>query len=350
MEVTPRSLLIGAAVEACVALICVIAVMVHAVWQRRGDALRARRLHAARVLINQCLMEGIITDGDRAELRKMPMRARVTVLTAFATTFQGEERLLLHQLATLGGVTRLAERRCRSQWWSRRLQGARLFAIVGGGQHVVPGLFDDKNEEVRAGAAEWAAGQPEPEIIERLLPHLTDSSVFCRFVVKDSFLNIGPAATDALLAHLEADSAPSADVLDVARWVADARFMSVALRLVDSRDPLLRMHAMSLLATIGGALALDRLGAKLQDPDTGVRLSALRGLQRLGDWRAGALCMEALRDPLWDIRHEAARALLAMGAPGVVLLRKATRSDDRFAADMALYMLDMPAGVMAGAA
>jgi hypothetical protein len=350
ITISPRALLLAGLVEAAIAAVCMLSVLVHATWQRRADVTRARRRHDSQVLVNRCLLSSTVSDADRSRLRRMPMRARIEVLTAFSTTFQGEERSVVHQLATFGGVTRLAERRCRSAFWSRRLQGARLFAMFGGGETIVPSLFDDRHEEVRAGAAEWAAKNPQPNVIERLLPLVIDESTFCRFIVKDAFLQIGAASANTLLAYLERADTPSEDVLDVARWVADARFSSVAARLAVSNDPRIRRHATFLAATIGGHVALDLLIAAVNDTEVAVRISALQGLQRMGDWRSAAACTKALGDPEWNVRREAGRALLAMGAPGTVLLRKALGSNDAFAADMARHMLDMPPGVLVGVA
>jgi hypothetical protein len=50
-----------------------------------------------------------------------------------------------------------------------------------------------------------------------------------------------------------------------------------------------------------------------------------------------------MRDSAWRVRKEAGLSLRALGAPGTLFLRRALRSDDRFAADMAQQVLDLPA-------
>ena len=45
----------------------------------------------------------------------------------------------------------------------------------------------------------------------------------------------------------------------------------------------------------------------------------------------------------WLQRTQGGLALRAIGAPGTLFLRRATKSDDRFAADMAHQVLDLPA-------
>ena len=81
--------------------------------------------------------------------------------------------------------------------------------------------------------------------------------------------------------------------------------------------------------------ALDRSG--------GARTAAAKSLGRMQYWRAGSQLAERLRDSAWRVRKEAGLALRAIGAPGTLFLRRATKSDDRFAADMAHQVLDLPA-------
>ena len=59
-------------------------------------------------------------------------------------------------------------------------------------------------------------------------------------------------------------------------------------------------------------------------------------------WQAGSLLAERLRDQRWRVRREAGLALRAIGAAGTLFLRKALKGDDRFAADMAQQVLDLP--------
>jgi hypothetical protein len=59
-------------------------------------------------------------------------------------------------------------------------------------------------------------------------------------------------------------------------------------------------------------------------------------------WQAGSLLSDALRDRTWRVRREAGLALRAIGAAGALFLRRALKGDDRFAADMAQQVLDLP--------
>jgi hypothetical protein len=59
-------------------------------------------------------------------------------------------------------------------------------------------------------------------------------------------------------------------------------------------------------------------------------------------WQAASSLANGLRDRTWRVRRESGLALRAIGAPGVLFLRRALKGDDRFAADMAQQVLDLP--------
>ena len=87
-----------------------------------------------------------------------------------------------------GGLLARADALCRSRSWRRRLRGARLFALLGGGTRKVPRLLGDSRAEVRAQAAEWVAGHPDRarRRSSRLVQLLGDDDALCRFTVEDA--------------------------------------------------------------------------------------------------------------------------------------------------------------------
>jgi HEAT repeat protein len=131
--------------------------------------------------------------------------------------------------------------------------------------------------------------------------------------------------------------------LDVATRLADTRFLPAALSLSQDEDPVVRARAVRLIGAIGGTEGVAALQAGLGDADAGVRAGAAHALGRLAHWPAAALVAPLLRDQHWGVRREAALALRDMGAPGKLFLRRALSDPDRFAADMARQILDLPA-------
>ena len=131
--------------------------------------------------------------------------------------------------------------------------------------------------------------------------------------------------------------------LRVAESVAEPSFAPAAQRLSRADDIGIRVAAAKLLGAIGDAAAAERLMEMLGDEESQVRAAAANALGRMQHWQSGSLLSECLRDSAWRVRKEAGLALRAIGAPGALFLRRALKSDDRFAADMAQQVLDLPA-------
>ena len=307
---------------------------------------RHRRQHprlaqAARIL--RATLDGRSPDRDSVELlAKLPVSAQVNVFSDLSASVGGSGKQRLARLAADVGLLKKAERWCSSRRWGTRLRGARVLTLLHSGETVVPLLFDDPRPEVRAQAAQWAGDHPDSDAIDHLLSMLSDPATLCRFTVKDSLLRVDHAAAEPLLRHLA--RAPTPAALEVAAGIADARFLGIALEQSRSPDARTRSLAAALASSIGGSQATDDLMRLLQDPDSDVRAAAASGLGRLGHWPAAAALAEGLKDSSWDVRKAAALALRALGAPGVLLLRRALSNSDRFASDMAQHVLELPDG------
>jgi HEAT repeat protein len=103
-----------------------------------------------------------------------------------------------------------------------------------------------------------------------------------------------------------------------------------------------RARAATLAGAIGGEELVATLEGLLADPDAVVRASAAAAVGRLGHWPATARLARMLRDPAWVVRSQSALAMRRLGSPGLLLLRRALDDQDRFAADIARQVLDMP--------
>lgn len=329
------------AFELAIVALSLVALVGHATYDAARRRWAGPRMARAERAVRCVLAGTAVQPDDLRDLARLPVRAQIAVFSEPSTSLRGVQRQQLRRLAADAGLMGQAQRWCASGRWFKRLRGARVLTLLGGGEASMVPLFDDERPEVRAQAAQWAADHPEPEVVERLLVMLDDPHSLCRFTVQDSLLRIGLPAAPGLLHHLsDADVTPSSETLRIAAGIADARFLKPALTHCQAPEGRLRAQAAMLAAAIGGAGAAAALTQMLEDDDADVRAAAATGLGRLAHWPAGGALAKCLQDRSWDVRRGAALALSACGAPGMLLLRRALLDPDPFARDMARQILE----------
>ena len=306
--------------------------------RRRRPRARKAQTALARYLSGEELGAAEIT-----ELRSLSTAVRVALLAKAGTVLRGGGRERLTALAAALGVLGWAERSSASRRWWRRLRAVRLYTLLGAGEAQVPALLSDPNREVRAAAATWVADHTAPQRVKRLLDLLGDDELLVRFAAKNALLRIGRAAAEPVAARIpRASERELEELLEVAIGLAESRVATPALPLVSSPSPRIRSLAATLIVAAGGAGAVATVESMLDDPEAEVRAAAIAGLGKVGHWPSGPALAAALRDPAWEVRRQAALALRALGAPGLVLLRRALTDEDRYARDMARQVLDLP--------
>jgi hypothetical protein len=340
-----KILLMAIAAQVVAAGVALVVIMVHALYQRWWEQrFRFKAVTGARVIV-EALDEGVTRPDELALLCSLPFGLQVRLFVDLAPNLSGLQRERLTGLARDVGLVKRAERQCTSVFWWRRLQGARLLTILGGGESVLPSMFRDPRYEVRAQVAEWAAEHPVGPVTESLVEMLGDAKTLCRFTVQDSLLRLGSAAVDPLTRRLLTGRRSQHELtaaLRVAGGLSDPRFLRPALHLCSDERPEVRTLAVSVVGGLGGREAIEVLLARLSDPSADVRAAAARSLGKLGHWPVAAPLAKLMRDQSWEVRREAALALRALGTPGLLLLRRSLNDRDRFAADMARQVLDLP--------
>lgn len=333
------------AAQASVLILALSFVFGHAVWGWLHSGRHGRSLTEARAALIDLLDEASDTDARVEKIRELPLHLQITLCGELAPSLSGVQRRRLTSIATDVGLVDEAVDRCRSRFWWRRLQGARLLTLIGGGEDVMASLFRDRRFEVRAQAAEWAAEHPDPEIVAGLLDLLGDSQSFVRFTVQDSLLRLGTRAVDVLAERLRRPDLDDIEVtacLRVAAGVVDPRFLGPALALCSDPRAEVRSLAAAVIGSLGGDDVTDVLTEMLSDEHPEVRAAACRSLGKLSHWHAAAGMGRLMRDRSWMVRREAALGLRAIGMPGLLMLRRSLKDEDRFAADMAKQVLDLP--------
>ena len=341
------------AVESALLLIAFLLLVVHGIWLSVNARRRARQTLAARAVIIPMLTapatNGATDDGVAAHaaaiaaLRAMSPDFVADVCLEMSRDLTGAGNTALRELASEAGLLTRAQRECHSRWWSRRLHGARLLSQLGGPDPVVRTLLRDEHPAVRMQTVEWAAGLGTPELIDDIVELLALPELHSRFAVQDAVLRIGDPAIESLVQYLDSHTGTAASAgLDVARTMPDARFLPAAINGLASDSAGVRSSAVRLLGIIGGSDGATRLADLLDDEDAEVRVEAAKALGRTHHWPASSRLARAMEDSSWDVRYAAGEALRAMGAPGLLQLRRLRGSPDRYAAGMAKLILGIP--------
>lgn len=338
----PEPLLIAATqLEAGVFLAAWLLIMGHGVFT--GVRRRRRpRLERARRLLAAGLPDRALDDDARTALRRLDAGEAAELFATFTPHLRGAEQEWLGGIALELGLVARARRLCRSRLWWRRLHGARLITLVGGGEEAILALAHDRNPLVRSQVAEWAGAYGTPAGIRTLGDMLGDRSRASRYSVEDALVRLGGLAVEPLaerLAHVRRPI-PSITGLRAAGGLGDPRLLPSILTHCDRENPEVRRAAFAALGAIGGEEAGRRLVAALEDPDPRARAEAATALGRMGHWQAAGVLARELGHTAWDVRLAAGRALANLGPPGEITLRKMLDAPNAFAADMARHVLD----------
>jgi len=315
----------------------------HGLWLHVSARTTARLSRTAHDALARLVNRGFVNVEDIEVLKSLPLDIRTVTILDMSRSLSGTGKERLRFIAQQVGVIDLARELCQHRWWTRRLRGARILSRLDVEDPLVQMLLADAHAAVRAQAAEWAAAQPSVEVVSSMLGLLADPATQARFAVQNALLRMGNVIAAPLAAFLESHSDRAAEAgLRVAESVAGPGFLTSALRFSRAATVEVREAAAKLLGAIAGEEAATRLTEMLLDDESHVRAAAAVALGRMRHWQAGSQLAERLRDERWRVRREAGLALRAIGAPGTLLLRRALKGNDRFAADMAQQVLDLP--------
>jgi hypothetical protein len=319
----------------------------HGVWLLLSERRTLRLTADARDSLVRLVTSGVVDLEQIQTLTRLPHRVQITAFLEVARNLSGASKERLRFVAQQVGLLDRARKLCTNWLWTRRLRGARILTSMDVPDPLVLTLLVDRHPTIRAQAAEWAAAQPSVPVITAMLRLLADPATQARFAVQDALLRMGSVVAGPLATYLERNSGRAAETgLRVAESLAEARFASAALRLSRTDDVGIRTASAKLLGAVGGAPAAERLTELMRDDASEVRAAAAQALGRMQHWQAGSLLADGLRDSTWRVRRQSALALRALGAPGALFLRRATKGEDRFAADMAQQILDLPAAAV----
>ncbi len=244
---------------------------------------------------------------------------------------------------------RKARSLARSPFWWRRQRGAELLGYMGRGDDaaLLSELLADDHPAVASAALLAARRLRLPELLGPLLDELEAESPpgHRRFLV-DVLMGYGPRLVRALADRLESGGPPEAQVarLELAGRLGHPELAGPVLRRAREGTLEVRINAVRALASFPMEEALEPLRSALRDPAWEVRVQAASAFGRLGEEAAVPDLRQALGDPSWWVRLRAALALRKIGEDGLSVLeafREGGGEDDRYAADMARYVLSL---------
>ena len=274
--------------------------LLHALGLRWRDLRNRPKLALARKSLVQSLETGWLGKQGFKRLSSLSRPNQMALLTEMIPSLIGSQKEWLTDLAGKIGLIVWADARCRSRWWWRRLEGARLHSLLGSGDATVPQLLADRHPVVQAQAAEWAADHPSPQVIVALLTLLNRASGLSRFAIRDSLLRMGSPVVEPLRVNLSNLSGMGAEAtLEVAIGLSSTEFLAAALTLCRDKTANVRSLAATLLGALGGSESVDLLVELLRDPAPQVRAAAAAALRKLGHWPAASALAPLLRDPNW---------------------------------------------------
>jgi HEAT repeats len=264
------------------------------------------------------------SDHAVAVLSRFSSRHVTNVMLELAPSVTGTSRAVLIALGERTGVLPRVRGGLHSRRWSTRLYSIRVLSAFGVATEEMCGLLTDRSSEVRAQAASWAVVAPGAEVLEGLIGLLTDVDGLCRFAAQDALVRIGLVGSEALISALETEDEDAVRrMLEVAAAMGDERFYEKAIELTSHESPDTRALAAAVLARTGSPNAGPALVKLLDDSSEDVIRAAVVGIAKLSYWPGGAAVEPFLAHTSWELRKQAGLTLLALGAPGEILLRSA---------------------------
>ncbi|MBA2689108.1 MAG: HEAT repeat domain-containing protein [Gemmatimonadaceae bacterium] len=341
--INPRILDLVMLIELGLLVFSVVLFFAHGAWLYIISQRNSAQLVHARSALVKIVAGTSQSTADIKILKRLPTRVKTTAFLEMSRNISGDAKDRLRAAARSTGLVEAARGYCRSRKWKNRLRGARLLTNLDERDDVVRRLLRDSHPDVRAQAAEWAAIQPTPAIIDEMLMLLGDSDTEFRFAVQDALLRMGREVVSPLGEYLDKSDGTAAELgLELAAAIAEPRFLAAGLLHSRNEDSSVRASAARLLASIGSDESKNRLMEALHDPIPEVRAAAASGLGKMRHWAAAVQMSRMLADPTWSVRRESAMALRKIGGPGMLLLQRAAASDNESVADIAQLILDTP--------
>lgn len=340
------SILQAAALVVFVAALCA----THALGRRR-DRGRVRDIAAARAILRAALEGDLPADEAAARLDRLHPATLDDLLHEVASRDGSGECEVAFDLLRR---TAWHDRTCadaRSRRWWRRLRAARAISTLAAPRHLllIHELLDDPTPATRLAAAAALERLPSPGLAAAVL----ERAIASRAVVRGHLIELLAASRTLVVPVIVErlrDPASEAELrvlLDLVAVLGYPPLLGYVVPHADEPSLEIRIAVATCLRNFPHPQASGVLRRMLSDPEWQVRARAAASLGVIGAVEATGDLLVGLRDPSWWVRLRSAVSLRLLGASGVGALRAVDAAVDRYAFDMARYVLGLEDGAMA---
>jgi len=232
-----------------------------------------------------------------------------------------------------------------SRWWWRRLAAARQLASVAGPEYqgVIRRLLLDSHPGVQSAATACLRRYADKELLALVIDSVSQRSTAVQRYQADVLRERSDLTVPLLLERIQPDTPPSTlkSYIQLAEAIGVGACFEQVAALSTHQDPAVRVAVARLIQHVDGESAIVKLVTMLRDPDWRVRAQAARGLGRKRDDLVVQELGRALTDQAWWVRFRAGLALAGLGDAGRKALEGARSLPDRYARDMAAFVLGL---------
>ncbi len=310
-----------------------------------GARLAATRFDRKRAAARARLLPRLL-DGDPAQLEpaKGIERGVAAVLTIeLAEMTRGTERDVLLARAFALGVTAYFAGRMRSWSAQARLTAVEALAMFEQCREQAVRALDDRNPDVRLGAALALAQHGEAPapltILSKLKADEGENSLLLVSLVTD-LAERDPGVVAGLLNEKELSYRIKVAAMDaLAERGGDYAAMLASIAREYIVHPDLQPRLFRILGRTGHPAVAEAIIEGMASDNWTVRSSAAEAAGKAGVTQAADILGKLLDDTNYWVRYRASEALLRLGPRGVAVLREASGSDDALVASTAAKML-----------
>lgn len=286
-----------------------------------------------------------------ADVDRRPPSTVAVVFQQYGAQIEGEQwEHLVSVVQSTSWMVRI-RRHARSRLWWRRLGSARLLASVATRDDLdlVRALVADEHPAIQIAAISALSRVQSPDLLASILDKAVTAPRVVRGFVFDTLISLRGPLGPMLIERLQGEH----PAVERQAWVTLAGELAVPelfrhLPPYACDDNLeVRVATARALGSFPHPAATKTLLDLLSDAAWQVRTQAAAALGAIGAVDACPALHRALSDENWWVRLRAAIALRQLGQPGLEILAAVQAGDDRYAREMANYILGLSAAAVA---